>query len=88
MFTVVLNGILGLVAGITYNYSIQDVDAQILHSKFAFSFIGRSHSRDSSEYEDPIVGRGGINQLDPGGKGCYPTSSLWAPLERHLDPNP
>ena len=40
MFTVMLNGVLGLVAAITYNYAIQDINQQILNSPYAFQFIG------------------------------------------------
>ena len=38
--SVILNGAMGFVALCTYVYSIQDVDKQILHSKYAFAFIG------------------------------------------------
>jgi len=40
IFTVFLNGVLGLVAIVTFVYSIQDIQQQILESTYAFPYIG------------------------------------------------
>ena len=48
MFTVVLNGVLGFIGALTYNYAIQDIETQIMNSKYAFSFIGVFHDATGS----------------------------------------
>lgn len=39
-FTVFFNGIMGFVSALTYVYSIQDIDTQIVQSTSPFPFIG------------------------------------------------
>lgn len=40
MSTIMLNGVLGFVATVTYVYAIQDIEKQIIDSTYAFPYIG------------------------------------------------